>query len=54
MNLIERLCALLREAVTLVNELQTLLAMHGIETSDGNLERRCAALRDEADKEVNP
>lgn len=49
-RLIERLCALLREAVDLVCELQTILAMHGIQTDNGSLEQRCAALRNETDE----
>ena len=41
---IERLCALLEEACALIREQAALLAMHGIKTENGELERRRATM----------
>ncbi len=37
---IERLCKLLDEAQTIIREQAALLAMHGIETDDAEMERK--------------
>ena len=50
LKLIERLCGLLDEAQDIIREQAALLAMHGIETDDGALERKRTELLTEIEE----
>ncbi len=50
LQIIERLCSLLNGAQKVIRDQAALLAMHGIDTDDGALERDRAALLDDIEQ----
>ncbi len=52
LQIIERLCRLLDEAQGIIREQAALLAMHGIETDDGEIERRRGELLGEIERSI--
>ena len=51
LQMIERLCGLLDEALGIIKEQAALLAMHGIETDGGSLETERRKLLETVEKE---
>ena len=51
LQMIEHLCRMLDEALTVIREQAALLQMHGIETDDGATEEKRRALAERAEKE---
>lgn len=52
LQIIERLCGLLDAAQGIIREQAALLAMHGIETDDGEIERRRGKLLGEIERSI--
>lgn len=52
LELIERLCAMLDTAQGVIREQAELLAMHGVESDDGALERKRQELLEEIERRI--
>lgn len=51
LQMIEHLCRMLDEALTVIREQAALLQMHGIETDDGTTEEKRRALLERVERE---